>query len=192
MGRGDIRVWTCVTNVDCPSEVKVVAGDYYELSYSLDKHAERLAPLPENFKGISAEFAGVVKEFVSRGYTPSRIHSELLLLCGDDEQKKQRVPNQRKISARRQALLRTPEFQFATFADMREWAERRLVKTKKDFDNVKNAHDVLVFKTFNEKITIEDEAEGAAERAMIESSTFGFIYGTKQTMYQLRHVCHFV
>ena len=191
--RGDSRVWKCITHEDCEMKVKVVStDDGYELFSSMDEHAEVRAALPGNFKGISAEFEGAVKELVGRGYPPNRIYSELIVQCGADEHKKERIPTKAKIAARRNALTRSPEFQFETFADMQAWAEGKLVTTKEEFDAVVNLDQLLVFSTFHEKIMIEDEDEGAADGALIESSTFGFIYGSKRTMSQLRDVCHFV
>jgi len=75
---------------------------------------------------------------------------------------------------------------------MQAWAEGKLVATKEEFDAVVNLDQLLVFSTFHEMIMIEDESDGAADGAMIESSTFGFIYGSKRTMSQLRDVSHFV
>jgi hypothetical protein len=158
----------------------------------MDEHAEVRAALPDNFKGISAEFDGAVKELVGRGLSPNRIYSELIVQCGADEHKKERIPTKAKIAARRNGLTRSPEFQFDTFADMQAWAEGKLVATKEEFDAVVNLDQLLVFSTFHEKIMIEGESEGAADGAMIESSTFGFIYGSKRTMSQLRDVSHYV
>jgi hypothetical protein len=164
--------------VDCEFKVKVVSmDDGFELFCSIDKHAEVRAALPDNFKGISAEFDGAVKELVGRGFPPNRIYSELIVQCGADEHKKKRIPTKAKIAARRNGLTRSPEFQFDTFADMQAWAEGKLVAIKEEFDAVVNLDQLLVFSTFHEKIMIEGESEGAADGAMIESSTLGITYG---------------
>ena len=73
-------MWKCISHVDCEFKVKVVSmDDGFELFCSIDKHAEVRAALPDNFKGISAEFDGAVKELVGRGLPPNRIYSELIV-----------------------------------------------------------------------------------------------------------------
>ena len=190
--RGDTRVWACISHEDCEVKVKVVSmDDGFELFCSMNDHTEVRAALPGNFKGISAEFDKAVMELVGQGFPPNRIYSELIVQCGADEPKKERIPTKAKIAARRNALTRSPEFQFETFADMQAWAEGKLVTTKEKFDAVVDLDQLLVFSTFHEKIMIEDESEGAADGAMVESSTFGYIYASKRTMNQLRDVSHF-
>jgi hypothetical protein len=191
--RGDSRVWKCISHEGFEVKVKVVhGGDSYNLFRSMDEHGEVRAQLPRNFKGISAEFDAPVKELVSLGLPPNRIYSELIVQCGDDEDKKGRIPAKTKIAARRNGLIRSPEFQFSTFADMQAWAEDKLVATKEEFDAVTNLDQLLVFSIFHEDIRIEDESGGAEDGAMIDSSTFGFIYGSKRTMGQLRDVSRYV
>ena len=70
--RGDSRVWKCISHVDCEFKVKVVSmDDRFDLFCSMDEHAEVRAALPGNFKGISAEFDGAVKELVGRSLPPT-------------------------------------------------------------------------------------------------------------------------
>ena len=191
--RGDTRVWACVTHVDCPAKLKVVSEDsVFELFCWTDVHSEQRAALPSTFKGISAEFDSKVQELVGQGLSPKWIHAELVVWCGDDESKKGRIPTKSKIAARLHKLKSSPLFKFETFAHLKMWAEDKLIDSKAKFEAVVNVDELLVYSLFYEEIDIPDELEGAAEGAMIETSTFGFIFGSKKTALQFRDVRHFV
>lgn len=187
--RGDSRVWACVSHIDCNSKNKIVATDGgYELFRSIDEHSEVRAELPTSFLGISAEFCPTIDEFVGQGMRPNRIHAELTLLCGADEAKKCRIPTKKKIAARRAALTSSPAFQFQTFADLKIWAESKLINTREKFEAVEDLDELLIFSIFYENIEIPDTSVGAAIGAMAQTATFGFIYGSKRTMNQLKNV----
>jgi hypothetical protein len=126
-------MWKCISHVDCEFKAKVVSmDDGFELFCSMNEHPEVRAALPENFRGISAEFDGAVKELVGRGLPPNRTYSELTVQCGTDKHKKERIPTKTKIAARRNGLTRSPGFQLGTFADMQAWAEDKPAATKEE------------------------------------------------------------
>jgi hypothetical protein len=196
VSRGDYRVWTCITHVECPCKIKVVVSDIgYELSFSMNEHTLLRASLPATFKGISAEFDDAVKELVGKDLKPNRIHAELIIRCGGDESKKERVPSKKKIGARRIALSASPQFQFATFADLKDWTDSRLIESKEVFEAEQDLDKVHVLSTFNYEIEIDDDSLGAAKGAKLKTSTFGFVAASKRTLQQFRDVIiysHFI
>lgn len=197
--RGNNRIWICISHVNCKKKVKVVntgvGFDSFESAYedgdSSRGHALLRAPLPHNFKGISAEFDFKICELVGQGKTPNRILSELIIWCNGDESKKERIPTILKIRARRAALTSSPEFQFETLADMMLWAQEKLITTKEQFDAVVDLDRLLVFKTFHEMSCnreYEDEPAHADRGRPSMKLSFGFTFSTKRLMNQFRDV----
>lgn len=182
-------MWGCVSHVNCPHKIKVVASeDGYNLFCSTKEHASERAALPANFKGISAEFDGTVKELAGQGHKPNRIRAELIMQCGADESKKGRVPTKQKIAARCVALSASPAFQFETFADLMLWANDKRLDSKEAFAAEQDLDKVIVLSTFSFEIEIDDDSEGAPKGAKIATTTFGFVASSKRILLQFRDV----
>ena len=176
-------------------KVKLTSGEAddggFFLFSSLGDHASERLPLPPGFKGIGAEFVADVDKGVGKGWTPKRIVSELILLCGADEAKKLRVPTRDKIAARRSTMTRSSQFKFATVADMLEYVNEpgRLVTTLEMFNAIEDLDQILVCGTFFYDTTVKDDSPGAAEGSTVPGKTFGFNFGTKRLLFQLGQVC---
>ena len=191
--RGSSRTWSCISHVNCPMKVKLQNlgagdGEGFHLFSSQGVHAPEKKPLPNNFKGISAEFLNKVDEGVIKGHKPVRIESEITVACGTDERKKARMPTRAKISARRAALMRSSRLTFETYADMMDFVHDKMVQTSEEFDAVQDHDMMLVYNTFCYDIQVKDESEGAAEDAKVAAVTFGFNFGSKRTALQFKQV----